>query len=110
LTMAKSLTGTKSALDTPTFIPQERRISFTLRRWREEAFERIKKYTEQVVESLKPHAVILFGSFARGDINEGSDVDIVGTCAPEAEPLLTQFSANDSGMNPSLTRYSTGDR
>jgi len=29
-----------------------------------------------VVQALDPQAVILFGSFARGDINEGSDVDI----------------------------------
>jgi len=26
---------------------------------------------------LKPYCVILFGSFATGDINEGSDVDII---------------------------------
>jgi len=41
----------------------------------EEAFEKIRRYTERVVESLKPQAVILFGSFARRDINEGSRVD-----------------------------------
>jgi predicted nucleotidyltransferase len=42
----------------------------------QEIFEKIKKYTEAVVQALDPQAVILFGSFARGDINEGSDVDI----------------------------------
>lgn len=26
---------------------------------------------------MEPHAVIIFGSFARGDVNEGSDVDIM---------------------------------
>jgi len=30
-----------------------------------------------VVRELKPKSIILFGSFARGDINEGSDVDLV---------------------------------
>lgn len=30
-----------------------------------------------VVKELKPHAVVLFGSFAKGEINEGSDVDIM---------------------------------
>ncbi|AEH51671.1 nucleotidyltransferase domain-containing protein [Pseudothermotoga thermarum] len=35
------------------------------------------QYTQRVVETLKPRCVILFGSFARGDVNEGSDVDII---------------------------------
>ncbi|MEM4311495.1 MAG: nucleotidyltransferase domain-containing protein [Nitrososphaerales archaeon] len=39
--------------------------------------ERIEKYKDKVVRELNPSAVILFGSFARGDINEGSDVDII---------------------------------
>lgn len=43
----------------------------------EEVFDRIRRYTERVVEKLNPQAVILFGSFARRDINEGSDVDIL---------------------------------
>lgn len=43
----------------------------------EEVFEKIKRYTQRVVEGLKPRLVILFGSFARKDINEGSDVDIL---------------------------------
>lgn len=43
----------------------------------EKIFEKITRYTERVVERLKPKAVILFGSFARRDINESSDVDIV---------------------------------
>ena len=43
----------------------------------EEVFEKIRRYTEQVIEALKPYCVILFSSFARRDINEGSDVDII---------------------------------
>lgn len=31
----------------------------------------------KVVEVLSPRCVILFGSFATGDINEGSDVDVL---------------------------------
>ena len=42
----------------------------------EEIFERIKRYKDVVIERLNPKAVILFGSFALGEINEGSDVDI----------------------------------
>ena len=43
----------------------------------EEVFERIARYKDLVVKEIRPEAVVLFGSFAKGDINEGSDVDIV---------------------------------
>ncbi|MEM3875044.1 MAG: nucleotidyltransferase domain-containing protein [Candidatus Bathyarchaeia archaeon] len=43
----------------------------------EEVFEKIKAYVKAVVSHLNPQLVILFGSFATGDINEGSDVDIL---------------------------------
>jgi predicted nucleotidyltransferase len=42
-----------------------------------EVFEKIDAYVRRVVETLNPHMVILFGSFATGDINECSDVDIL---------------------------------
>ncbi len=43
----------------------------------EEVFDRIKLYTERVAEKLRPRCVLLFGSFARSDVHEGSDVDIL---------------------------------
>jgi len=43
----------------------------------EEIFEKIERYKEKVVRELAPIAIILFGSFARRDINEGSDVDLI---------------------------------
>lgn len=43
----------------------------------EEVFKRIERYGERVIEELHPTTLILFGSFAKGDINEGSDVDII---------------------------------
>ena len=43
----------------------------------EEIFERIERYKDLVVKELRPEAVVLFGSFAKGDINEGYDVDIM---------------------------------
>ena len=43
----------------------------------EEVFEKVKAYVNEVVKHLNPKLVILFGSFASGDINEGSDVDIL---------------------------------
>jgi len=43
----------------------------------EEIFRKIEEYVEEVVKGLNPYLVILFGSFATGDINEGSDVDML---------------------------------
>jgi len=67
----------------------------------EEIFEKIDKYTERLVEVLRPQAVILFGSFARRDINEGSDVDIV-VVADFKEPFLERIRVlqdlNDAGL------------
>lgn len=42
-----------------------------------EIFRKIEDYVEEVVKTLNPYLVILFGSFATGNINEGSDVDIL---------------------------------
>ncbi len=44
---------------------------------RGEIAHRIDKYCTEIVDKLNPKAIILFGSFARGDINEGSDIDIL---------------------------------
>lgn len=43
----------------------------------EEVYERIAKYKQKVADELNPKRIILFGSLARGDFNEGSDVDLV---------------------------------
>lgn len=43
----------------------------------QEIFERIEKYKNKVIQELKPKKIILFGSLARGDFNEGSDVDLI---------------------------------
>ena len=44
---------------------------------RGQIFNQIEEYCREVVRKLNPQAVILFGSFASGAINEGSDIDIV---------------------------------
>ena len=44
---------------------------------RDQIFSQIEEYCREVVRKLNPQAVILFGSFASGDINEGSDIDIM---------------------------------
>lgn len=43
----------------------------------QEIFEKLTKYQDRIIRKLKPKKIILFGSFARGDFNEGSDVDLI---------------------------------
>jgi predicted nucleotidyltransferase len=43
----------------------------------EEVFEKINAYLNEVIKHLNPYLVVLFGSFATGEINEGSDIDIL---------------------------------
>ncbi|MEM2912985.1 MAG: nucleotidyltransferase domain-containing protein [Candidatus Bathyarchaeia archaeon] len=44
----------------------------------ERVIEAVKRYVEQhVIPSLKPLLVILYGSFARGDFTDGSDIDLL---------------------------------
>jgi len=42
-----------------------------------EVSKKIDDYVGEVVRKLSPDLIILFGSFATGDINEGSDIDIL---------------------------------
>jgi len=42
-----------------------------------EVREKIDRYVREVVEKLHPSLIVLFGSFSSGEINEGSDVDIL---------------------------------
>jgi predicted nucleotidyltransferase len=56
----------------------------------EEIFEKIKRYTKRVIETLNPYCIILFGSFATEDINEGSDVDMI-IIADFKEPFLERI-------------------
>jgi len=44
---------------------------------RGEISSQIEQYCQEVAANLNPQAIILFGSFATGDINEGSDIDIL---------------------------------
>lgn len=37
----------------------------------------ITNITKQIVEKYKPEKIILFGSFARGDFNRDSDIDML---------------------------------
>jgi len=42
-----------------------------------EVFGKIEDYVREVVNHLNPYLIVLFGSFATGDVNEGSDIDIM---------------------------------
>jgi len=55
-----------------------------------EIFKKIDDYVVEVVRKLNPDLAILFGSFATGDINEGSDVDIL-VVADFKEPFLDRI-------------------
>ncbi|MEM2901965.1 MAG: nucleotidyltransferase domain-containing protein [Candidatus Bathyarchaeia archaeon] len=48
---------------------------FPKERLKKEAFKRIRAFTNQV-KPLKPRLIILYGSYARGDFTELSDVDV----------------------------------
>jgi len=67
----------------------------------EEIFEKINEYVGEVVRRLAPRCVILFGSFARRDISEGSDVDLV-VVADFSESFLerigTLLKLNEFGL------------
>jgi predicted nucleotidyltransferase len=42
-----------------------------------EIFRKIESYVKEVIKKLNPKLIILFGSFASNEINEGSDIDIL---------------------------------
>ncbi len=43
----------------------------------EEIFSKIERYKHILVQKIRPDVIILFGSLARMDFNEGSDVDLL---------------------------------
>ncbi len=44
---------------------------------RERAREIVERVVDRIVREYDPDKVIVFGSFARGDIHEGSDLDLL---------------------------------
>jgi len=55
-----------------------------------EVHKKIDDYVGEVFRKLNPDLVLLFGSFATGDINEGSDIDIL-VVADFKEPFLDRI-------------------
>jgi predicted nucleotidyltransferase len=48
--------------------------------------ERIAIVTERIVEALDPQRIILFGSYARGESNPDSDVDLLVVMESDERP------------------------
>jgi predicted nucleotidyltransferase len=56
------------------------RSPVTLTKWQQRHWPAVERELERIVQALQPLAperVILFGSHARGDFHEGSDIDLV---------------------------------
>ena len=64
------------------------------------SIEEIKSYITPVVEIYPVNKVILFGSYARGDAVEGSDIDLV----VESGGLVNNFEFVTSSKE-TLTNY-----
>lgn len=62
--------------------------------------EEIARFCENIIKTLNPSAIILYGSLARGDYKKGSDVDIIII----AENLPQEFTERIEF----LLRFSTG--
>ncbi|MEM2922331.1 MAG: nucleotidyltransferase domain-containing protein [Candidatus Caldarchaeum sp.] len=56
----------------------------------QEILNRLNNYIEEIKTQLQPDLIILFGSFASGDINEASDIDLL-VVAPFKEPFLDRI-------------------
>jgi hypothetical protein len=41
---------------------------------------KIERYKRKIIKTLSPQKIILFGSFGRGDFNQGSDIDLIVIC------------------------------
>lgn len=57
---------------------------------REEVLGQLEVYLRRLAERLQPQAVVLFGSFARGEVNEGSDLDLL-VVADFRQPFLERI-------------------
>lgn len=43
----------------------------------QEVSERLDSYVAELVSRLDPDLILVFGSYARGDVSEGSDIDVL---------------------------------
>lgn len=66
-----------------------------------EVVKRLEIYVRKIVEAFQPDLVILYGSFASGDINEGSDIDLLVVAAfnqPFLDRIKVLLSMNQESM------------
>ncbi len=71
---------------------------------REAVFQTVREFARLVEERIGPCSVVLFGSYARGDFNLGSDIDVLvvasGLPATFAERLALLIGLVDAPIEP----------
>jgi HEPN domain-containing protein/predicted nucleotidyltransferase len=68
-------------------------------------FEAIVKIAERIVERFRPQRVILFGSQAKGQAHEGSDIDlcvVMETCGKPPHQIARQIEREVEGLAPTV--------
>ncbi|MEM3081787.1 MAG: nucleotidyltransferase domain-containing protein [Nitrososphaerota archaeon] len=73
----------------------------------QEVLAKLNRYVDKIVAHLQLDLIMLFGSFASGDINEGSDVDLL-VVAPFQESFLDRIklmlTPNQESITPGAPR------
>lgn len=54
----------------------------------EEVIDKTEKYSKLVIEFMNPKMIILYGSFAKGNAREDSDIDIAIVCDSLGDDFL----------------------
>lgn len=54
----------------------------------EEIIDKTEKYSKLVIKFMNPKMIILYGSFARGNAREDSDIDIAVVCDSLGDDFL----------------------
>lgn len=79
---------------------------------RDRLYADIDRYVQKLVRQLRPHLVLLFGSVASGDMNEGSDVDLLvvaGFTESFLDRIKTLLELNNLGLPLEPVGYTPGE-
>ena len=74
-------------------------------KWMAEFNERLPRIVQALREKLDPEKIILFGSWARGDFRESSDVDLVIVKKTDARWIERVLEAANAIPYEELVRY-----
>jgi uncharacterized protein len=64
------------------------------------SFSQIQAFSQQIVEKFQPERIILFGSYAYGQPNEDSDVDLLIILPFEEMPVQKAISIRQQVRSP----------